>query len=240
MPLQAGPLEFPSISPQAACFGTSSAPTSGRDTARVNGITLNGAGTSNVTLSNFLSERNVKDGVHISNGQGITITGGHILGNSCCTTGFDGIYVNGGSSIDINNNYVTYADPTNSNSNQNWGLHVDTAFNGTLQAHHNDFSGGNVSGPFTGAGNGDLDLEYNIGYNPIGPTFPTPPSSTATFTNGPTDTTIVLSAGTCSALTIMGVNIPAPQCSFYSFILPAGQQFSMTYSVVPNLTSIVK
>lgn len=203
------------------------------------GFVFEGPSTSNVTLANYSSERNLSDGIQIYNLKNSQIISGQLLGNGAGGTASYGLNLLGGSNLAISDNIASASYPNQTPSAQNYGIAIQSSFSGSAS-----ISGGNVNGNITAGlinsySGPNLTIRNVAGYNPVGVQYPSVPASGATYTNGSVATTVILSGGTCSNITVGGTSI-SPQCSYASFPLAANQTMVITYSATPQFYSMIQ
>ena len=199
-----------------------------------------GANTSNITVSNFSSERNNFDGVDILGGSNITLMGGQIMGDSATPTGYFGIKVHGGTDISISNNVVGTTYPTVGASNQNYGIVIDNTFTGRLSVKDNNVRDNATAGIFNSSTSTGIVITGNTGYNPVGVSYPTLGASPWTYTAGASPEIDRLTSGTCTSIKVQGVAIDNPAPMNMTVQLAPGQVLTGTCSVNPNFSAFIQ
>lgn len=127
------------------------------------GWLFNGTNTANITVSNSRSEKNVQDGIKITNAQNSIFTNNQILGNSATGAGYNGINVAGGTGLSLVGNVVGGFFGTG--NNQAYGITVQSGFSGVMQISHNNLQGNSTGAINNASASTSITISDNIGYN---------------------------------------------------------------------------
>jgi hypothetical protein len=214
-------------------FANNGSTTAGR------GIFIAGSGSTDITFTGGEDVRNVQEGIYIHGGSDIRIANRLVLGNSVQGSGtWNGINIDGGDKITISGGA---SGPYNDGggNNQNFGIAVQNVFTGQATIQGVDVRG-NVQtvGIACSTGSTTSQVTNNVGFNPVGKQIPTVGASPWTYTAKCSPEYLMAFGGTVSAVAFGGGNVA--NASPFAILLAPNQSVTTTYTVVPNVATLVQ